>query len=269
VIVMSYDLMVFDAEVAPRDRKAFMAWYRNQTQWRDADGYDHHEIATPRLRNWYLEMIETFPPLNGPLARDDADNDADDSMVADYSIGRSFIYAAFSWSEADSAYEWATTLAFKHGVGVFDVSSEDSEVWYPGQDGVKTDEGDQRDAADDFPRIDVRSSGVTALSRPDERTEISIWNYLVGYVVIVGAMVGAASLGEKLLGIDGMRMVFLTGGGLFAWAVIGRPRALYLVVRNAGWFHHIRDPITMRVILAIIALLLLVVGALAPNGALK
>jgi hypothetical protein len=259
---MSYDLMVFDPEVAPRDHKAFIAWYANQTQWAESHGYDDHEVTSPRLRNWYLEMIETFPPLNGPLASDDVD----DSRVTDYSIGRSVIYAAFSWSEADSAYEWGTMLAIRHSVGFFDVSSDDADVWYPGKDGVETDGSD---ATDDFPRIDVRSHTVTIPSRPDERTEISIWSYLVGYVVIVGAMVGAASLGEKLLGIDGMRMIFLTGGGLFAWAVIGKPRALYLVVRNAGWFHHIRDPIAMRAILAIIALLLIVVGALAPNGALK
>ncbi|MEX2185795.1 MAG: hypothetical protein WD875_03330 [Pirellulales bacterium] len=103
----------------------------------------------------------------------------------------------------------------------------------------------------------------------DERGDISLLNYFVGYVVILGAMVGLASLGNQLLGIDPVRMVCLCCGLLFGCAAIGKPRELYLVIRNTGWFHHIRNPVAMRTVLTLFALLLLALGALAPNGALK
>jgi hypothetical protein len=37
---LSYDLTVFDADVAPRGRAAFMAWYDQQTQWTESHGYN-------------------------------------------------------------------------------------------------------------------------------------------------------------------------------------------------------------------------------------
>ena len=52
-------------------------------------------------------------------------------MSGDYSIGRSTIYASFAWSMADHAYETAFQLAAKHYVGLFNVSSDQWEVWLP------------------------------------------------------------------------------------------------------------------------------------------
>jgi hypothetical protein len=49
----------------------------------------------------------------------------------DYSIGRSVIYAAFAWSQAETAFEAVNRLAAKHGVGFFDVSSEQGEIRFP------------------------------------------------------------------------------------------------------------------------------------------
>ena len=70
-------------------------------------------------------MIKTFPPMNGPLASDEADN----PMVTDYAVGRSVIYGAFAWSQANSAYEHVKNLAAKHGIGFFDVSSSSGDIW--------------------------------------------------------------------------------------------------------------------------------------------
>lgn len=41
------------------------------------------------------------------------------------------IYINFSWSDADTAYETTFRLAAKHGIGFFDVNSEDGKVWIP------------------------------------------------------------------------------------------------------------------------------------------
>ena len=52
----------------------------------------------------------------------------------DYSIGYNVIYAVFSWSVADEAYELMRSLAQKHKVGFFDVSGDDGDIILP--DGI-------------------------------------------------------------------------------------------------------------------------------------
>ena len=54
--------------------------------------------------------------------------------MVDYSIGYNVIYAAFSWSVADEAYELMRSLAQKHKVGFFDVSGDDGDIILP--DGI-------------------------------------------------------------------------------------------------------------------------------------
>jgi hypothetical protein len=124
---MSYDLMVFDPEAAPASRDAFMAWYHKQTQWKEEHGYNDPSVTAPKLRLWFDEMIQTFPPMNGPFRSADVDN----PKVTDYSVGRSVIYAAFAWSEAKTARPAMRRLAQKHGVGFFDVSTDNGEILMP------------------------------------------------------------------------------------------------------------------------------------------
>ncbi|MCC9609472.1 hypothetical protein LOC68_05040 [Blastopirellula sp. JC732] len=128
---MSYDLAVFDADIAPKTRTEFMEWYRQQTAWDESHGYNNPEIPSPRLRSWFQEMIKDFPPLNGPLASDDCD----DPRVTDYSLGRSIIYGAFAWSQADVAFQVTHQLAFKYRIGFFEVSANPGGIWTPTSDG--------------------------------------------------------------------------------------------------------------------------------------
>ena len=135
---MSYDLMVFEKTKAPKTRKEFLAWYEKQTEWGEDHDYQTISVSSPALQNWFLEMKETFPPMNGEYAPDfellDEDEDLD-SHVTDYSIGREVIYAAFSWSAAKEAYELTRKLAQKHDVGFFDVSENEGDIILP--DGKK------------------------------------------------------------------------------------------------------------------------------------
>lgn len=126
---MSYDLMVFDPEVAPRKRAAFMRWYGEQTAWSEGHAYDDPAVSTPALRAFFLELIETYPAMNGPFAADDMDDPG--PRVTDYSIGKAVIYAAFGWSQAQGARATVLRLAEKHRVGFFDASGDDAEIWYP------------------------------------------------------------------------------------------------------------------------------------------
>lgn len=124
---MSYDLVVFDAEVAPRDRDGFMSWYAEQTQWDESHGHHDPQFAMPGLRDWFLEMIQQFPAMNGPYAS----QDDDDPKVSDYAIGRSLIYIAFAWSQAEAACLATFEMAEKHKLGFFNASSPDEQVWAP------------------------------------------------------------------------------------------------------------------------------------------
>ena len=124
--------MVFDVATAPKGRSAFLAWFGQQKQWTETHGYNDPDVPTPPLRAWFQEMIKTFPPMNGPLASDDVD----DPKMTDYSVGSSVIYSAFAWSEAEAAYPLMKDLAAKHGVGFFDASGANSEIWFPTPSGI-------------------------------------------------------------------------------------------------------------------------------------
>jgi hypothetical protein len=124
---MSYDLMVFRKEAAQKTRTDFMKWYQDQTEWTEEHSYDDPANTSTELRNWFMEMTQTFPAMNGPFASDDDDN----PNVSDYSIGKDVIYVAFAWSLAEQAYTTMLKLAEKHGVGFFDVSSDNGDILFP------------------------------------------------------------------------------------------------------------------------------------------
>ena len=119
--------MVFSKESAPKARIDFMKWYQDQTEWTEEHSYDDPVNTSTELRNWFMEMIQIFPAMNGPFASDDDD----DLNVSDYSVGKDVIYVAFAWSLAEQAYTTTMKLAEKHGVGFFDVSSENGDLLFP------------------------------------------------------------------------------------------------------------------------------------------
>ncbi|MGW2092957.1 hypothetical protein [Promicromonospora sukumoe] len=124
---MSYDILAFDpAAVADGD---FPAWWDAQSQWSEDHSYDDADVTTPDLRSFYDELIQAFPPMNGPDAVTDEDLRRDpelESRMTDYSIGTSLIYGAFAWSQARTGRAAFTMLAAKHGVAVALVSDDGS-----------------------------------------------------------------------------------------------------------------------------------------------
>jgi hypothetical protein len=125
---LSYDLMVFEPSVAPRQPEMFLDWFYDQTNWAESHNYDDPKVTSPRLAEWFYEIIKAFPPMNGPLRSEDID----DPRVTDYSIGSAVIFAAFAWSQAQVAYSEVRRLAAKHHVGFFDVSGDAEIVFPPG-----------------------------------------------------------------------------------------------------------------------------------------
>jgi hypothetical protein len=121
--------MVFDPTAAPRDHASFMRWYEAQTTWGEGHSYDDHRVCSPALQRWFLEMIETFPPMNGPIASKDYD-----PFVTDHCCGRDVIYSAFAWSVADTARKRMRELAIKYGLGFYDVGGDPGEILFPGEE---------------------------------------------------------------------------------------------------------------------------------------
>lgn len=135
---MSYDLMVFEKTKAPKTKAEFLEWFGEQTEWGEDHDYQTIGVASPALQSWFMEMKESFPPMNGEFAPDDAALEEDaglEDRLADYCIGRDVIYAGFAWSMSEEAYRQMRTLAEKHGVGFFDASSDDPDIILP--DGSK------------------------------------------------------------------------------------------------------------------------------------
>ena len=137
---MSYDLMVFEKTKAPKTKDKFLEWFQEYSEWGGDPDHQNIGVASPALQNWFMEMKETFPPMNGEYAPDDDALAADEgleSRMADYDIGQDIIYVAFAWSVAEEAYKQTLALARKHGVGLFNASSDDGEIILP--DGSKLD----------------------------------------------------------------------------------------------------------------------------------
>ncbi len=133
---MSYDLMVFCAHKAPQSETEFLAWYDQQIEWGENHNYVDPIVTTKELKAWFLEMIESFPALNGPYAPED-DSAVFDEYIADYDIGHSIIYASFKWSVAEHAYDNMYALAEKHGVGFFDISGS-GDILFPTENGLQS-----------------------------------------------------------------------------------------------------------------------------------
>ncbi len=118
---MSYDLMVFDQAVAPRNRDNFIRWYEDVTKWDDPRDYFSPHGMTGNLGAFYDSLRQTFPPMNGPHAISEAQ--VDDPEVTDYMLAESAIYMAFAWSVSGTARQSVIQNAISANVGFFDVSS--------------------------------------------------------------------------------------------------------------------------------------------------
>lgn len=63
---MSYDLMAFESDKAPKKYKDFLRWYDEQTEWNGEHDYNNPSLASDSLQGWYGEMVQTFPNMNLP-----------------------------------------------------------------------------------------------------------------------------------------------------------------------------------------------------------
>jgi type IV secretory pathway TrbD component len=94
--------------------------------------------------------------------------------------------------------------------------------------------------------------------------EMTWGKFLIGYLVSLALGVAASIWLEARFGIPYVRSLCVIGAALFAWAAVGRPRYVYLLVRNIGWFSGIESDRAMRTTLWVLVAGLLVAAALLP-----
>lgn len=121
--------MVFESDAAPPTHAEFVDWCAQQTKWSEDHGYNDPALSSENLQAWFQEIVQIFPPMNGPFAKEPLQKD--EASSSDYAIGADFIYASFAWSKAESAYMTVARLAEKHSLGLFNASSSGEEVWIP------------------------------------------------------------------------------------------------------------------------------------------
>jgi len=207
---MSYDLMVFDATKAPKVREEFIVWFKEQTQWNESHDYEDISVTSPALKNWFMEMKQTFPPLNGAYAPTDEMMAKDEDLEAhltDYSIGYDIIYAGFRWSVAEEAITLMVELAQKHGVGFYDVSSDDGDIIFPESiipKGTASVTGEKTKHA----KIEVRTQkDYLFLNFLRQIIPMTVWIGLAIAVVlflVVFIVVGGSLLIYDLTGVDSL-----------------------------------------------------------------
>lgn len=132
---MSFDVLVFDANSAPRERDVFDDWFNTLNQWEGELDYSDYTHATPALQSFYKELSESYPSLNGPDALNQEKLKADpelENRLTDYSFAPKLIYAAFAWSQAHEADALIHALAAKHGVGIYHVSTDNAVIFPDG-----------------------------------------------------------------------------------------------------------------------------------------
>ncbi|MEM9022747.1 MAG: hypothetical protein AAGB22_03335 [Bacteroidota bacterium] len=117
---MSYEIAVFQPEAAPTTKRAFLAWYREQSQWPADVPHDDTEHTTPALRAWHADMAEAMPAATGASEAEVG------SLFTEYRIGPNLIFARFDWQLAERAYQVSIGLSLHHGVGFYDASGGDA-----------------------------------------------------------------------------------------------------------------------------------------------
>ena len=180
---MSYDLMVLDKHKRFERKEDFLNWYNKVTEWEDDLDYNDYKHATHELQEWFLDMKDTFPPLNGELAPSDDEVDEGEHSTCDYAIAKDAIYCAFAWSDAEDAYKLSQEKAKTHDVAFFDVESY--IVYYP--DGYVMNLADETKASNN--KIQESSTKAQTSSSYQKynfgkKYEVTYHNVWIGYGIV-------------------------------------------------------------------------------------
>lgn len=119
---MSYDLVIFQAEGAPRDQASFETWCFEMME--DAGERDDFLAApaTAAMAAFFTELSNQFP-VAGP--------NADTEAAAAYEFQANYMSIHFQWAVSSAASQRSLELAQKHGLGLYDLKGA---VIFPDED---------------------------------------------------------------------------------------------------------------------------------------
>ena len=138
---MSFDFMVFDPAVPPRNDEGFMAWYDAEVGRGEHAGtpssHDGAVAECEALHTFYKEMCEMFTPFNGP---DDVPLPGNAPQIrilrtCEYNFRPHSLYMSFRWPAQDMARGAASAFAKEAGLGYFHCSAQHGQAIFP--DGTK------------------------------------------------------------------------------------------------------------------------------------
>ena len=91
--------------------------------------YNDYRHSTNELQNFFLDMKDIVPPLNGEFSPSDEELGQGEYQEADYCIARDAVYMSFAWSDGPRVHPMVKEKAREHDVAFFDITSE--QVLYP------------------------------------------------------------------------------------------------------------------------------------------
>lgn len=123
---MSYNIGVFDCDIVPDTKVGFINWFKKKSEWNEDRDYDSLMGCSEKLCKFFMDIKETFPPMNGEYAPDYDDIDEDtESKLVDYCICEEMIYMASGWSVADEFDVKVKEKAKEYGLGILEFTSDD------------------------------------------------------------------------------------------------------------------------------------------------
>ena len=131
---MSFDLMVFDADIAPKDKKGFREWFEQEAGEQGPESSDLPEICkNDAFRAFYEQMAEVFTPFNGPDAVHLPENASQLRILrtGEYSFRRHSAYMCFGWPAQDFARAACSTFSKELGLGFYMLSTRYPQVRFP------------------------------------------------------------------------------------------------------------------------------------------
>jgi hypothetical protein len=128
---MSFNLMVFDQSAAPREQKAFDVWSAEQLVWLPDRSYKDVSLASPALRQWFIEIIRKYPAHNSP----EANAQESSPYIVDYLFKENIIYMDMSWDIAEQARKDVFFMTELFALGLFDFSA--GKAYWSRDEGIK------------------------------------------------------------------------------------------------------------------------------------
>ena len=132
---MSFDVMVFDPDIAPYDKDRFRDWCEAETGEQAPQSNYTPEIAEKdAFRDFYGQMREVFTPFNGS---DDVVLPPDAPQIrilrtCEYFFRPHSVYMCFRWPAQDFARAACSTFAKELDLGLFLISSKYPQARFPG-----------------------------------------------------------------------------------------------------------------------------------------